>query len=410
MLTLPSPLSCLFPSLLELPETQISGGKEKHPSKRGLEICVTSYSRVAVFFFRILQVASFSYPATAEPTLMTPVSSSGSPSLQQRHSLKGIQYPSQAIPGPQQPTPPNSGLYYPSYDISHPSSPLNAQPQSPEAPFHNNMSPYVTHSPPLAHHSPKNEVPPPPNQYLGHYSVSGACNEAGMPNSFGECPNFNTIGNGFLTRGPPPMQVSAPPMHHQMAVTTAGPTSILAHPSSAHFRTQLAARPGAIEDLRDVGMFAHGLPGPGTYPSPTPPVPRKGRRQPAARRGRGNAVRRASRNSPGRQEQQLDDEQTGQGQVLQEPLLPLQLLSGTPAEIKYVIEARRNHAGEKGHGMWESIAEEYATKFPPMGVPALQMKVNRGVARYIDWPEEEVSFDFFFFFSTCSYPLPPFPL
>lgn len=333
------------------------------------------------------QVSSFNYPAAADSSLLTPVSNAASPPLQQRQSTKGMQYTSQAVSGPQQPTPPStSGMYYPSYDINASSqspSPLTVHPHAAEAHF--DLAPYMGQSP---HPSPKDEVPPPINQYLGHYTVSGNCNESGVANSFSEYPDFNDVDSGYLARAPGQMQVSAAQLHRHMVVTSAAqaPTLTQPHPS------QLRPQAGGIEDLRDPGMLAHGLPGPGGFQSRISDSP--GRRQP--QRKQKLPQRRAPRNSRQQQNQaQMADaaQQADQTPPDEGECEPLKLNDKAPVEDRFLFELRQKYIGEKGKGMWEDISAEYAAKYQPMEKAALQMKISRAVAKYGEWPPTEVSLE-----------------
>lgn len=319
---------------------------------------------------------------------MTPVSSASSPPLQQRQSTKGLHYTSHAVSGPQQPTPPStSGMYYPSYDISASSqspSPLTVPPHAPEPPF-DMVAPFMGQSP---HPSPKEEVPPPIHPYLGHYTVSGTCNESEVPNSFSPYPDFNEVDPGFMARGQQHMQLGDQ-LHRQMVVTSAGQAPILTQPHHSQLRTQTTPRASGMEDLRDPGIMAQGLPGPDGYHTriSVSPVRRQPQRKQKAQQRR---TPRASSRQQG-QAQRPDAQQTDQNQPDDAECLPLKLSDNAPPEDKFLFELRQKFICEKGKGMWDDIAASYAAKYQVMEKAALQMKISRAVAKYGEWPDKEVS-------------------
>ncbi|KAK3329510.1 hypothetical protein B0H66DRAFT_541303 [Apodospora peruviana] len=340
-------------------------------------------------------VSSFNYPATTDSTLLTPVSSAGSPPLQQRPSAKSMRvyHPSQsAVAGPQGPTPPNtSKLYYSNYDInasSQSSSPMAIHPQVTEAgPY--DMATYIAQSPPNGHHpsSPKAEIPPPIDPYLGHFTVSGGNDTDVSHHPFSDY--HHSFGNvevdpntQFMVRHPSShVPVSTPQIHHRMP-SSGAPTPLLGQPHPSQFRQQ-TMRVGGIEDLRDPGM----LPG-NNYPSHTSLSP--GRRIPP--RKKPATTRKASRTPKASPHGgNLDGQNGTNGHMDENDRDELTLRDDAPDDDKYLFQLRKEFISEKGKGMWEEMKAKYSEKHQGnWEKAALQMKVSRAVAKFGVWPKREI--------------------
>jgi len=215
-------------------------------------------------------------------------------------------------------------------------------------------------------------------------------NESDVSGSFSPYPDFNDVDPEFLARGPSQMQMNTSQQHPHMVVTSAGAQApVLAQPHPSHLRAQTALRPGGIEDLRDMGMMTHGLPGPDSFPPRASVSP--GRRQPQRKQKtqQRRTPRAASRQQ--NQAQRADVQSADQNQEEEADCLPLKLNDVAPAEDKFLFELRQKYICEKGKGMWDDIAVEYAARYQPMEKAALQMKISRAVAKYGEWPEKEVS-------------------
>lgn len=332
-------------------------------------------------------MSSFNYPATTDQSLLTPVSSAGSPPLQERQEAKMRNYQSQtAVPGAQVPTPPNtSKLYYHSYDVnasSQSSSPMTVHQQVTEAPSYA-MEPYLTHSPPSGLHpsSPKAEIPPPIDPYLGHFSVSGVNDSEVSHHPFTDYQHFSgvevdpTAGYSFRQQGPH-VPVSTAPMHHRLP-TSGSQTPVLGQPHHAQFRQHTPRVPG-IEDLRDPNMFL------GTYPSHATLSP--GRRvQPRKKPTSARKSARTPKTSP------HPGASEGQGNTEDDDKDELTLREDAPDDDKYLFQLRKEFIAEKGKGMWEEMKAKYSEKHQGnWEKAALQMKVSRAVAKYGVWPKREV--------------------
>jgi hypothetical protein len=337
-------------------------------------------------------VSSFNYPAAADPTLLTPVSSAGSPPLQPRQAAKPMRsyHQSQSsAAGAQLPTPPNtSKMYYGQgpYDIhtsSQGSSPMTVHPVS-EAPSFD-MATYMAHSPPGSHHpsSPKADVPPPIDPYLGHFTVSGGSEPEVSHHTFHsyQYSNVQLDPELFVPRQqqqqPTHVPVSAPShMHHHLPPS--GPPSTLTRPHQSAYRPEPAPR---IEDLRgDPSML---IP---HYASHHRPIHRSS----GGIRKKVTPVRRPSRTPKGTPQVGSLEVQGGFGD--DEDREELTLRDDAPEDDKYLFELRKEFIAEKGKGMWEEMKAKYSEKHQGnWEKAALQMKVSRAVAKFGVWPKREVS-------------------
>lgn len=278
-------------------------------------------------------------------------------------------------------------MYYPSYDINASSqspSPLTVHPNAAGSPF-DMVGSYMAQSP---HPSPKEEVPPPINPYLGHYSVSGSGNDSEMPGSFSQYPDFPDVDTGF----PGQMQLNATHLHRGMAVTTAtSQAPILAQPHPSQLRGQTGPRAGGVDNIHGTGMMPHGLPGPDAFAPriSVSPARRQPQRKPKSQQRRGPRGGSRQQGQASRADAQLVE----QNQVDDTDCIPLTLSDKAPPEDKFLFDLRQKYICEKGKGMWDDIASEYAAKYQPMEKAALQMKISRAVAKYGEWPEREVSLE-----------------
>ncbi len=321
-------------------------------------------------------VSSFNYPAAADPSLLTPASSAGSPPLQHRQSS--------VKPGPnfsQAPTPPDSSkMYgYNAFDVdprSQSASPMTIHPSVTEAGAFD-MASYMAHSPPVSHHpsSPKSEIPPQIDPYLGHFTVSGG-NDGEVTHH--TLQDYHPYG---ITVAPPGayhlsqhVPVGTPHMHHRMSSN--GTPPVLSQPHPPQFRPH----PGAIEDLRDPALLL----GPSYTPHGTLV---SGRRQPPrkkpspSRKASRTPKTAAHRNADANAQFAQDDD--GDELVLGEE---------APEEDKYLFQLRKEFISEKGKGMWEEMKTKFTERHQGnWEKAALQMKVSRAVARHGVWPEREVS-------------------
>ncbi|KAK0617858.1 hypothetical protein B0T17DRAFT_642778 [Bombardia bombarda] len=347
-----------------------------------------SYSAVrlpeppTLFFFpfskTVSGVSSFNYPVAADSTLLTPISSSGTPPLQQRSSTKTMRayhHSQGAVSGAQGPTPPNSSkIYYNSYEMnsnSQGSSPMTVQPHVTES-GQFDMSPYMAHSPPGSHHpsSPKHEIPPPIDPYLGHFTVSGGSDAEVAHHPFQEYHHFTNVEvdpSGYLVR----QQQQRQSAHVSLVFS-----------NIFQYRTQTTPRIGGIEDLRDPGMLL------GNYPSHASLSPGR-RAQPRKKPTPARKMARTPKASP--RPGALDEHSMSNSPMDGEDKDELTLRDDAPDDDKYIFQLRKEFISEKGKGMWEEMKAKYSEKHQGnWEKAALQMKVSRAVAKFGVWPTREI--------------------
>ena len=337
-------------------------------------------------------ISSFNYPATVDTTLLTPISGSESPPLNQMPSPKTEDYhPSQsAIALHEVPTPPHTGrIFYSPYE-SQGSPSMSGLPSVTEAQQFDQSAAYMTSN---AHHamSPKPEFIPGPNDpYLGSYSVSTSHGGEVPQNHFSEYPHFPGIdmdpSPGYLYRAEQAhLNIHGSPMDHRMVSNGQAPH--LTHPNHSQYRPQTTPRIAGFEELRaDPTMF---LP---QYPTHTPTnAPSKRKRQEKSKISKsGKASSRTSKESP---RQGYTDGPTAY-QANEGDKEELTLHDDAPEDDKFLFQLRKEHISEKGKGMWEEMKARYSEKHQGnWEKAALQMKVSRAVAKFGVWPEQEVSFE-----------------
>ncbi|KAL2133831.1 hypothetical protein VTI74DRAFT_1597 [Chaetomium olivicolor] len=348
----------------------------------GLPICSSDPQTIAFSsqdigpYSAVSAVSSFNYPAAPDPNLLTPVSSAGSPPLQQRQSTKPLRayHPSQSsAPGSQAPTPPStSAMFYNDYNPNTQSpSPLTVNPAATTEAGPFGMANYVAQSPPGGHHpsSPKPEIQPPIDPYLGHFTVSGSNEEV-------------THHNHSLNYPPYPVPVAPSgqymdaDLHHR--IPSNGQPPILSAPHSSHFRPHQPA--GAIEDLRGDPAVMNLNPyqpraslSPGRRPPP--------RKKSASSRKQSRTHKVTSHTGS------VVNGQFGQDEEEEE----LTLRSDAPEDDRFLFQLRKQFLSEKGKGMWEEMKAKYSERHNggQWEKAALQMKVSRAVAKYGEWPEKE---------------------
>ncbi|KAK3694921.1 hypothetical protein B0T22DRAFT_87258 [Podospora appendiculata] len=331
-------------------------------------------------------VSSFNYPAAADSSLLTPVSSTGSPPLQPRSSkpMRGYHHTQGAVAGAQGPTPPNTSKMYYSYEMnssSQGSSPMTVHPQVTEAPSFD-MTPYIAQSSPGNHHpsSPKVEIPPPIDPYLGHFTVSGG-NDAEVAHhpSFQEYHHFANV-EVDPTSGFPYNRQHHPHMHQRMP-SNGAPAPALNQPHPSQFRTHTTPRVSGIEDLRDPTLLMGNYP---SHPSLSPGRRVQPRKKPTARK---QARTPKASPHPG----STEGRGGSNGQAGDEDMEELTLRDDAPDDDKYLFQLRKEFLSEKGKGMWEEMKSKYSEKHQGnWEKAALQMKVSRAVAKFGVWPKKEI--------------------
>jgi len=260
---------------------------------------------------------------------------------------------------------------------------MTVHPVTEAPPF--DMANYMAHSPPGSHHpsSPKADVPPPMNPYLGHFTVSGGNEQEVSHHPFHsyEYSNVDLDPELFGRQQQQQLQpthvpVSAPHhMHHHLPPV--GPPSALARPHQSPYRSDPTTR---IEDLRGDPMLV------GHYSSHrATPRPSGGIRKKVS------PVRRPSRTPNGTPQVGTLDGQSGVVVGGDEDREKLTLGEDTPEDDKLLFQLRKEFISEKGKGMWEEIKAKYSEKHQGnWEKAALQMKVSRAVAKYGVWPQREI--------------------
>jgi hypothetical protein len=239
---------------------------------------------------------------------------------------------------------------------------------------------YLAHSPPVSHHtsSPKNEIPPPIDPYLGHFTVSGP-NEGEVTHH--SLHDYHPYGieaaqPGAYLNQQQHVPVGTPHMHHRMPSNGAPP--VLSHPHPSHYRPH-STHVGGIEDLRDPAMLM------GPYPPHGAPSPGR-RSQPRKKPSPSRKQSRTPRTTP-----YVGSDAGGQFKLEDDDLEELTLRDDAPEDDKYLFQLRKEYISEKGKGMWEEIKARYSEKHQGnWEKAALQMKISRAVARYGVWPDKEV--------------------
>ena len=237
---------------------------------------------------------------------------------------------------------------------------------------HFDVNPYANHHP----STPKSEVPPLVDPYLGSFAVSGG-NDNDVHHPMPDYPyHVDVVPNGvFLGQQPLPHPIQ----HQRMPSDGQAPAIPQTHPPQ--FRPHSAPQAGTIEDLR-ASQFL------GAYPSQAEVSPGRKtqpRKKPAASKKASRTAKSTPRNgSPGQSPDSNQDE----------PEEELELDPEAPEEEKYLFQLRKECLSERGKGMWEEMKARYSERFQGNFEKAcLQMKVSRAVARYGIWPKKEVCSD-----------------
>ncbi|KAL0465384.1 hypothetical protein QR685DRAFT_558023 [Neurospora intermedia] len=347
-----------------------------------------AYSSPELVPFTVSGISSFNYPAAVDTILLTPISGSESPPLDQMSSPKMEHYHSSqsAMPLNEVPTPPNTGrMYYSPYN-SQGSPSMSGLPAVTEAHQYDQSSAYMA---PNVHHatSPKAEFPPgPADLYFGSYSVSTSHDAEVSHHPFPEYHHFPSVdvdaSSEYLYRTQQPhLTVHGSPMHHRMASN--GQAPLLTHPNSTQYRPQLNSKIVGFEELRgDPALFLS------PYPAHTPTIaPSKRKRQEKSKSSKPGKTSSISKESP--HPGYIDGPAASQVERGVEEELTLH--DDAPEDDKFLFQLRKEHISEKGKGMWEEMKAKYSEKHQGnWEKAALQMKVSRAVAKFGVWPEQEI--------------------
>jgi hypothetical protein len=308
------------------------------------------------------QVSSFNIPASCDSSLLTPISTTSSPPLQQIRKL-GAQYPPPpSTPHTQVPTPPGS-------------SKMNYQPWGSQFEMHNQN----THpSPPMNSHVPvaqdfymeERRTPNPPSEpYYGAFSVSDGPDTQPIHNP-GPAPYYVTMGmdsqNSMLMRDSQ--------QHRDMERVSHTP-SLISH--SSHYDIRRAST-----DDRSYSSRADPLHRSSSGSPRRRPVTQGSTRVKKSRSSkRGGSLRGQQQAEPG------DEHKNCFGQEVPPPIK-----KGCPDEERCIFESRWKHRSQRGQDMWDSIQADFTKKFGKKhGKEMLQMKFKRGRSKFYDWFEQDVS-------------------
>ncbi|KAK3388896.1 hypothetical protein B0T20DRAFT_397223 [Sordaria brevicollis] len=347
-----------------------------------------AYSSPELDPFTTSDLSSYNYSATVDTTLLTPISGSESPPLNQMPSPKMQHYHTSqsTMPLNEVPTPPNTaGMYCSPYE-NQGSPSISGLPSVTEGHTFNPSSAYMA---PNLHHatSPKPEFPAasePP--YLGAYGVSTS-HGGEMPHHFAEYPPFPGVdvdtAPGYMYRTQQPhLNIHEPEMHHRLASN--GQVPLFAHGHPSPYRLQTTPRIAGFDELpHDPPMFHP------PYLPHTPIIaPSKRKRQDKNKISKpGKSSSRASKESP-RPGYTNGPTAFQEGEGDREELT---LHEDAPEDDKFLFQLRKEHISEKGKGMWEEMKAKYSERHQGnWEKAALQMKVSRAVAKFGVWPEQEI--------------------
>ncbi|KAH8125378.1 hypothetical protein ACSS6W_004937 [Trichoderma asperelloides] len=314
-------------------------------------------------------VSSFNIPAPCDSSLLTPISTTSSPPLQQIRKL-GAQYPPPpSTPYTQVPTPPGSSkMYHQSW-----SSQFDMHSQSAQS------------SPPMSSHVPvaqdfymeDRRTPNPPSEpYYGAFSVSDGPDTQSIHNP-GPAPYYVNMGmdsqNSMLMRDSRQLPLDPHPRDMERGPH---PPSLLSQQHSSHYH-----------DIRRASTDDR------SYSSRADPIRRSSsgspRRRPATQGStRVKKSRSSKRGASHRGQQQADPGDEHKNCFGQE--VPPPIKKSCPEEERCIFESRWRHRSQRGQDMWDSIQADFTKKFGKKhGKEMLQMKFKRGRSKFYEWLEKD---------------------
>ncbi|KAI9899047.1 hypothetical protein N3K66_005508 [Trichothecium roseum] len=309
-------------------------------------------------------VSSYPLPTTCDSSALTPDSYSESPEYHHPPELTA-RYPPPPDTPQQIPTPPGSATMYPHQWPSQAGSPM---PQGTNA-----AQGYADQDAYMSDDRREASVLP-PGTYFGHFSVSGGSDSGFYP--------------------PPTMHQQHHQQHHH---PHHNPHHLEGHPMSLDSH---ADHQGSVQTMSN-----HSRAPMHSYPSPrlgsvegcsAPPgdAAQSANSSPKRRivqhpKSKKKAAKRSSAapSSSARGVSTGSDQDVEHTNCLGE-FGPPHLLEDTPEQIRHIFELRWNHRDKKGQDMWESIAQDYAKKYPSHAKQSkemLQMKYKRGRPKHIKW-------------------------
>ncbi|TGJ88314.1 hypothetical protein E0Z10_g496 [Xylaria hypoxylon] len=315
-----------------------------------------SYTSVAPY-------SPYSAPAYDSP-LSTPVSVTGSPSMQER-SGKMLSTYNQHGGGSQQLTPPTTSRPWPYASNMASASPAPMTMQSSTAEMLDVHSLESSHSP--EQHTAV--VDPTSHFHWGAYGVSCTESTEELPPQ----PLYASVQPSLLIRSPP---YGMPPNTHVPLAPALSQVSIPPHPTNTQ---PLMANDmhHHFSNLNHISL-EYGQ----AYPA---------RKSSKARASRSNRLSKRGRNMD-----QNSTKTSGNNGGCASPdtrvHLPPQHLTldaKAPEDSRFLVEMRCQMSDDKGKGMWEQIQRAYGERFGHKTKENLQMQLIRTVQSYAIWPESE---------------------
>ncbi|KAF4125044.1 hypothetical protein GMORB2_3883 [Geosmithia morbida] len=344
---------------------------------------------------RSVTVSSFNYPARADASLLTPVSTENSPPMHPNHKFSegyaphGVPPPPPHQQQPDEPSPVPSRTMYPWYPLDM--NGQSSQEGSPVAPGHQtpvSQQEFLTPSylgGPQTHQHRRLTPGPPDNVYTGSYGVSDATDQQQQQQQHHHHHNHDHHQHHSL-------QASNHHHHHPDAQSQH-------HNYYMHVPDQPLPPPPPLIP-REGSSLAAAAAVPAAA-SPSPEMPRSSNRRKSAAvagqaAGSGSRQSRKARSggsgggggggSHAANQYPLEEHQNCHGQEV-----PPRLKPNCPPEERCIFEARWENRRKKGHDMWESIQAAFEQKFEQkFNKEMLQMRFTRARAKYYDWlPEDD---------------------
>ncbi|RDA89527.1 hypothetical protein CP533_1518 [Ophiocordyceps camponoti-saundersi (nom. inval.)] len=310
------------------------------------------------------QVTSLNLPTQYDSNLLTPISATESPPLQQVRKLMGGQYPPPpGSPQTQEPTPPGSSKMYHHWNQQFD---LNTQPSSTSSPIGT-----PGHVPPEMYTiMDERRTPSTQEQYLGMFDPDQQpLTNPGPPYFMGDMHGAHPLmvrdGSSLAADG------QHRPLHPN-------PSSMLgSHPS--------AVRQSIHRTSPDALGMRGGRPAMELHQT-TADSPRR-RPVSGSRVKKNKTFRRQSASFRGHpQTDPADEHKNCHGEEV-----PPTLKNTCPDEERCIFESRWLHRHQRGQDMWDSIQNDFKQRFNKThGKEMLQMKFKRARSKYIEWlPRDE---------------------
>lgn len=321
------------------------------------------------------KVSSFNFPTRADSSLLTPISSAGSPPMHPDNKLAG-RYPPPPDHSHTQDGAPSANPKMYAWTNHFDMNGQATQTSSPMAPATTVAQDFLTTS--YLSDDRRPTPGPPEHSYTGIYGVSEGADHHGIQHQgtpyYMSMPPVDHSGS-LMIRDAPPMSLEADrdPSRTQMPNT---PMLSQVHPPN--MRSERRVNGGGAEFSGGPEVSRSGETNPRRYSGP----PRVRRAKGAVRKSKGAQSRSScTASDPG------EDHKNCLG--VEEPP---RLKDTCPAEERCIFESRWRNRHKKGHDMWESIQADFEKQFNKThGKEMLQMKFKRARAKYYKWLPEDVS-------------------